>query len=95
MAFGTVGIGLLAEGFFAIMADTAMFILAMVLLGHFQVSFFHLENFRVAIGAFRLLLVHVYFMAEKNRPGASFGFKGYISSSHFLLSEGHPQGNKT
>jgi hypothetical protein len=90
MAFGAVSIVCLAEGFFTVMADAAMFILAVGRLGHFQVFFFHLENLRVAIGTFQLLLVHMKIMGEENRPRASFGFKFYIPAPHFLLSEGHP-----
>ena len=90
MTLGTVGICRLAEGLFAVMTDAAMFILAMGRLGHFQIFFFHFENFCVTIGTFRFVLAHVRLMAEENRPGASFGFKFYIPAPHFLLSEGHP-----
>jgi len=96
MTFGTIGIFRLAEGLFAVMANAAMFILAMDFLGHFQIFFFHLENLRVAIGAFRLVLVHVRLMAEEYRPGTPFGFKFNIPATHFLLlSVYRAQGGKT
>jgi uncharacterized membrane protein YvlD (DUF360 family) len=84
MAFGTICIRRLGEGLFTIMTNAAMFVLAMFFFGHFQIFFFHFENFGVAIGAFRLVLAHVRFMAEKYRTGASFGFKFYIPTAHLF-----------
>ena len=67
------------------MANATMFILAMGRLGYFQVFFFHLKNFRMAVGTFQLLLTHVVFMAEKDRTGAALGLKFYIPPTNFFL----------
>jgi hypothetical protein len=64
MAFGAIRILVLAEGLGPVVADPAVLILPMSLLGHFQVLFLHGENLGVAVGAFRLLRCHVALMTE-------------------------------
>jgi hypothetical protein len=66
MAFNALRILVLAEGFFPVVADPAMLVLPVSLLGHFEVLFLHGENLGMAVGAFRLLRCHVVFMAEND-----------------------------
>ncbi len=96
MAFGAVGILILAESFCAVMAYPAVLILTMSLSGHLQVFFFHLENFGVAVGAFQFVLIDMGFMAEEDRAAAPLGFKFDVpAADFFLLSIGHIEGGKT
>lgn len=85
MALGAVGFGGLAESLFAVVADAAMLILAVRILRHLQILFFHLEDFGVTVGAFGLVLVHMGFVAEKNGAGAPLGFELDIPPARFLL----------
>jgi len=85
MAFGTVGFGGLAKSLFTVVTDATMFILAVRILRHLQVFLFHLEDFGVAIGAFRLMLVHMGFVAEQNGSSASLGFKFNVPATGFFL----------
>jgi len=95
MAFGTIGFGGLAESLLAVVADAAMFILAVCILCHLQVFLFHLEDFGVAIGAFSLVLIHMGFVAEKNRSRAPLGFKFNVPAARFfLLGRGDPKSRK-
>jgi hypothetical protein len=59
VTFVAIRFGRGAESFFAVMAGAAKFTLFERGLGYFAFALFHLENFRVTIGAFRLVLVHV------------------------------------
>jgi hypothetical protein len=83
MAFSALRILVLAEGLGPVMADSAVLVLPVSLLGHFQVLFLHGENFGVTVGAFRLLRCHMVFMAESDwvRP---FGGKLDIPSPDLL-----------
>jgi hypothetical protein len=92
MTFRAIGFGRRAKGLLAVVTDRAILSLTMVRLGNLYL-FFHLEDFRVTLRAFNLLRVDVCFMAEEDRS-LLLGFKLYIPSAHFFLSEGHAQGHK-
>jgi hypothetical protein len=95
MAFGAVGIGGLAERLLAVVTDAAMLILAVGVLGHLQIFFFHLEDLGVTVGAFGLVLVHMGFVAEKYGSGAPLGFKLDIPAAGlFLLRIGDAERRK-
>jgi hypothetical protein len=83
MAFSAFRILVLAEGLGPIVADPAMLVLPVGLLGHFQVLFLHGENLGVAIGAFRFLLCYMGFMAENDRV-RSLGSKFDLSPPDLL-----------
>jgi len=85
MALAAVGFGGLAESFLAVVANAAMFILAVRFFRHLQIFLFHLEDFCMAVGAFGLVLVHMGFMAEKNGAGASRGLKLDVPPARLLL----------
>jgi len=96
MAFGAVGFRSLAESLFAVMTNPAKLILSMRFLRHLEIFFFHLEDLRVAVRAFQLMLVHVRLRAEKNGSRASFGLKFDITSAHLLgLGIGEVESRKT
>jgi hypothetical protein len=92
MTFRAIGFGCHAKGLLAVMTDCAIFTFAMFSLGNLC-FFLHLEDFRVTLGTFGLLCVHVCFMAEEDRS-LFFGFILYIPSTDFFLSEGNAQGRK-
>jgi len=96
VAFGTISLIGGAECFFAVMASAAVFPLTKRSLGHLQVLLLHGEDFRVAIRAFVLGLVHVGLMAESDWAQiAGRGFKLNISSAHlFLLGVSHPESHE-
>jgi hypothetical protein len=83
MTLNALSILVLAEGLGPVMADSAMLVLPVSLLGHFQVLFLHGENLGMAIGAFQLLRCHVVFMTENDRV-RSLGSKFNISSPDLL-----------
>jgi hypothetical protein len=96
MAFGAIGFLALAESLIAVVAYAAVLVFAMSLFGHFQVFFFHLEDFRVTIGAFLFGLINVVFVAEENGAATSLGFEFNIPAAcFFLLPVGHVEGCKT
>ena len=64
-------------------------------LEHFGFAPFHLEYFRMAVGAFELMLVDMGLMAKRYRPRAPSRFKPDVAPAHFfLLSVAHANGNK-
>jgi hypothetical protein len=83
MAFGAIGIRVLAECFFPVVTCPAELILPMIRFGHLDILLLHGKDLGVAIRAFLLVRVHVALMTEGNRVGA-FGSKFYISSSDFF-----------
>jgi hypothetical protein len=85
MALGAVGFGGLTERLFAVVADATMLILAVHILRHLQIFFFHLEDFGMAVGAFGLVLVHMGFVTEENGSGAPLGFKFNVPAARFFL----------
>ena len=95
MAFGTVGFACLGEHLFAVVADPAMFILAVRIFCHLQIFLFHFEDFGVAVGAFELLLGYMVLMTEQDRAGAPFCFKFNVPAARFfLLGRGDPKSRK-
>jgi hypothetical protein len=83
MAFSALRILVLAEGLGPVVADPAMLVLPVSLLGHFQVLFLHGENLGMAVGAFHLFGCHVGFMTENDRV-RPLGSKFNISSPDLL-----------
>ena len=95
MALGAVGFGGLTERLFAVVADATMLILAVHILRHLQIFFFHLEDFGMAVGAFELLLGYMVLMTEQDRAGAPFCFKFNVPAARFfLLGRGDPKSRK-
>jgi hypothetical protein len=52
MAFGAIGFRRLAESLLAVVAYAAVLVLTVSLFVHLQIFSFHLEDFRMSIGAF-------------------------------------------
>jgi hypothetical protein len=92
VTFGAVGFGCHAKGLLAVVAYRAIFLCAMISLGHFY-FLFHLEDLRMAFRTLRLMRVYMLFMAEKDCP-LGLAFILYIPPAHFFLSEGNTQGRK-
>jgi hypothetical protein len=94
MAFSALRILVLAEGLFPVVADPAMLVLPVSLLGHLQVLFLHGENLGMAVGAFGLLRCYVVFMTENDRV-RSLGSKFNISPPDLLrLGKSNAQNGK-
>ena len=66
VAFGAIGFGREPKGLFAVVADSAVCVRAMVRLGNLR-FFLHLEDFCMAGVTFRIGHLHVRFVAEKDR----------------------------
>ena len=67
VALGAVGFGRLAESLFPVVADPAVFVLPVSLLGHFQVLFLHGKDLGMAVRALAFVLGHMGFMTENDR----------------------------
>jgi hypothetical protein len=83
VAFGAITFSGPAKGFLAVMAGPAKFTRHMVGLGHLR-FFLHLEDFRMAFRAFKLVAGRG--MAEEDRPRASLRLKFYVPPAYFFLS---------